>query len=298
MGTLTTLNFVNPGFETADLTGWSYDSGFVAATTSFDDLPNTGSYMAAKGPFGGTPGVTAGSLWQVFNLSAYASHIDAGAVSTGGWSVQHSERDDQVDNGGMFMSAYANSDGTGTLLGNWFVLAPNHSPRPGWETLAMSGKAVPAATRSLVLGVTSTWFFGGTNDNQWDDFVGPTLETTLPIGTTFDLILAIAGAAMVSIGAPTEGSPSAPVVIHNLGLTLRSELRLGLAGEKFPLFGCAPPPVKNWAREAPSGPAWTCHLPAAPEACDGGQGAADDDLILTLGERLTTLAGDGLKLAS
>ena len=43
MSTLTTLNFINPGFESADFTGWSHDSGFVLATSSFDDAPNTGS---------------------------------------------------------------------------------------------------------------------------------------------------------------------------------------------------------------------------------------------------------------
>jgi hypothetical protein len=298
---LTTLSFLNPKFGTGDFTDWHYDAGFIVTTTSFDDTPPFGcTYMAAKGPFGGGVGVTQGNIWQVRDISAYASYIDAGSVTTGSWSVQHSERDDQVDDGKTFMAAYSNNDGTGTLLATWSVLAPNHSPRPGWETLTMTGKSIPVGTRSLVLGATSIWFEGGTNDNQWADFIGPQLFTSLPIGTTHDFAVAFGGTGTLAIAAPNDispGDPGAPVVTQNFGLDIRPILRLGLGMLKFPDFDCNEPAPATWGRHVPELPSWTCAVVEPPEPCEPAE-AANDDLDLVSGDRLVTVDGYGLKLVS
>jgi hypothetical protein len=294
MPTLTTLALLNPGAETSPDTDWTKSTGSIQPLTSAGGVqpPRTGSYMMWAGNYDAANG---NSFYQDFDVTAFASYIDAASCTVVGLSAWHQTIATQGDNGDLMLLFY---DGAGALLADDYVVGPTGQLGTGWNQRVMGVTAVPANTRKIRIGARNYIGVGPSIQSFWDDFDSPTLETTLSIGTTIDLTIGFDGAGALTIAAPTDGAAGAPVVIHNLSLALSGALRLGLAVEKFPLFGCTPPPVKTWTRNAPPAAAWERHSPEPPLDCDGGEPGANDDLILTGAERLATLAGDGLKLVS
>jgi hypothetical protein len=99
--TLAPLTIANPGFESGDMTAWSVSDASVSVYNlgvnfAGDDAPRSGMWAARAGT------TTPTSLWQDFDVSAFAELIDAGTVTLEGFGAWHASFDDQLDAGHLF----------------------------------------------------------------------------------------------------------------------------------------------------------------------------------------------------
>src|SRR4051812_26506353 len=105
MPTLATLTLLNPGAETNPDTAWSKSTGTIQPLTTAGGVgpPRTGSYMMWAGNVDLSNG---NSFWQDFDVSAFASYIDAASCTVAGLTAWHQTIATQGDNGDLMLLFY------------------------------------------------------------------------------------------------------------------------------------------------------------------------------------------------
>lgn len=270
------LTLINPGFETGDLTGWVGSNSGIWPTvgsnahhvvTSFDgNSPHDGTYFVTAGA------EQQGYLFQIFDVTADATLVDAGGVTLDGLAGWHNNiHDGQLDTGWLNLWCL---NGAGAVILDHHLAATEAVA--AWEHLTLASHAIPAGTREIRTGFVDIRSVGPTDSSDWDSFTPATLH---------------------GVGAQSEFTPLSVRVTDVNGATAQlPNFTLNLySADELP-GGADDPPWQSvidaglegvWALKTTAGPRYAfLHTPAA-----------DGALLITLGGTITVDDGGNASIS-